>query len=186
LEEQTPPFDGSCQRCGDRLASVQRVVSFRYLTERIVSDDDGPQIGPLGLTLRVGKAEELWETLQFPLLFCNTCEDEFRRNWRASRWRQWGWSLLLAVLGVPLLVVAFLSVVAIPLLGGILALFFCVLFGKAWGNRKRSTYVQNVLQAIPLVGEAVQQQHEYQLQIGPPQSDWRTGATCGSFGPPVS
>ena len=169
LNERETPFDGTCQRCRERPAEISRAITWDFLTERIIAGDQGLQPSLRGVNLVVAEAEEHWESIRFPLLHCQRCDDEFRQEWSRSWWTQLGINVLLAIFAGPLVLMSVLLFVAMPFVSAVAIILVVIMYAKFLGRKKVSTYIQKVLTELPVVSTAIQQEDEYRIAVGGPE-----------------
>ena len=80
VELLEPPFDGFCHVCGHNRASQSRQVTLHFLQERVIENDGGIRLTPLGVSLEVGGTIEYRQQILFPFHLCNQCHVEFERS----------------------------------------------------------------------------------------------------------
>lgn len=162
-----PPFDGTCQGCGETEALWEIPASMRILTERILDDDGGIRPSATGgVKFVVSAGEEVWRVVRIPLLLCTNCHELLEADRRAAKFRKlFGWLFLFALSGGFLwyghrhdeLPVAILIVFAI-----------IVACAKVWAMRSTGyvePYAINWLRKIDLAADIINQEEEFELTL---------------------
>ncbi len=167
VETREPPFDGTCHGCGVAKGESMRAVAMAVLQERFLEDDGGIQIGSMGLKLVAAGGQELWNHVNFPLLLCDRCSDEFERDKSAARI----WSIV-KLLGILSIAVAFVALCyfSIELVAALSSLFWLV-GAVAWVFKIRGRPVGGTSELrwarrISFVEEAIKGQEEFRVRIG--------------------
>jgi uncharacterized C2H2 Zn-finger protein len=180
LDEGLFPFDGTCQQCAHCQATIQVPVAFRFLVRRDVSEHEGiqPSLGASGpgFDLVVGASTESWQMIRFPLLFCPSCYQQFRRDWTRATIRHWATSHIPTLFFAPLILILLVLAFFMPLIS-IPAVILIIIMAMRHRRRKRvHPFLLAKLQQLPLIAEAIEHQDEYQIRTGAPIS-------CRSPGP---
>lgn len=167
-----PPFDGHCHHCGGTDAAHQIPVTFNILVERYVSDDGG--VRPTmtgGVKLVVGEAEEVRQTLTFPLLLCEQCHVQFQSSRSTARLKNG--VKLLAVLGLlaAFLYFAWHNAEVIAAVSGLSFLVLVIALAARYrDSRKIDPFVQRWIGDIRWVPEAIESEDEFSVEIGRAQA----------------
>jgi hypothetical protein len=173
LLDRSRPFDGHCQQCMTRAASVHRPVTFEFLVKREVSDDEGirPTLTPFGpgLALVVGASREHWKMIQFPLLFCEECHTEFTARYGRSSRARFTKGLALALLLGPILIGVLIFAAIVPCITVPAAVLLMAIMVRHQTRKRADPFVFETLRKIPLIGAVVSAEGECQIQIGDPQ-----------------
>ena len=174
IDERLPPFNGLCVAC-DAEATTEVPILFSELRERSIADDGGFRLGLTGLHAVVGKAEDVIETTEIPILLCDQCAAEFESQ-RPSKATGWAWQLIgLAAVGA--VFEFFFQFWQITLVA--VALFAL----RMWRWRRsalaielrRPKWVAPWITRVRWFPEAIRDAMEYSLNVGEPRSLQRGG-----------
>lgn len=167
LAEHAEPFTGKCQFCNSQPASLQRLVSLRYLVARHVSEREGLQPSATGMALAVGAANERWHIVQFPLLFCGDCHKQVQQEWRRANFWSFGKTLGAMVFYVPLVVLLIVLSLFIPFVSIGVVVLVVVMAVRYRTRKKVSPFIREMLSRLPLVCDVMVGLDEYEVEVAP-------------------
>ena len=182
LAAHEPPFDGNCQRCGERPADICVPIAFQSMQERRETDEP-PKPVFYGL-MEQPEYVEFWRKTTFPLLLCDSCHAQFQRERsKADLKRAAFWTVALAGgFGLIFWALAKINLDALPnddrTLGLVQLLvkvfagmaILVVGIGNLHGKRKRvrrgNASVIAWLTEVPLVQDLLEGEDEFRIHLG--------------------
>jgi hypothetical protein len=160
IAKRDPPFDGVCQVCTDARATKHLRASIRYLVERILTGSEF-SASSSGIGIGYAPADEYWNVLDVPCLFCERCADEFRRSWRRASVASSISKLLKMVWLVPLAIIAIVLIALLPFVGLTAAAFIVYVVYRNMTRKKADAFLLGHLRTIDAVSKLLDEQDEY-------------------------
>lgn len=172
VDLQSAPFDGSCQSCSNKNASVCVPVVLSIMDERHVSSDDVIRPTVLGgAKFVVPAAVEHWARLRFPLNLCDRCHSQFHRERLRFKYLKHAMRCSMGVLTVATVYFAWNSREDLAWASGMLWLVGTLVWAfRSTNTKKIDSFALKWLMRIRWVSEIVSGEDEFRVWIGPPMA----------------